>query len=144
MATQRVTVIDDSPELLSLFEDVLSRDGLELTLLGGATSFDEILETNPTLLVVDLRLGTDSLPGWDIVRLARQSRALEHVPIVVCSAALDHVRQHESELEAFPRTYLLPKPFSLVDLDSVLHEALGQAHPPVRLASRTTTSGASI
>ena len=141
---QRVTVIDDSPELLSLFEDVLSRDGVEVTLLDGATSIAEILESRPSLLVVDLRLGTNSLPGWDIVRLARQSRALDHVPIVVCSAALDQVRQHETEIEEFPRTYLLPKPFSLADLESVLHEALGQAHPLVRVASRTTPSGASI
>jgi CheY-like chemotaxis protein len=143
MTPQRVTVIDDSPELLALFEDVLGGEGVKLTLLDGAASFEEIQRSDPTLLVVDLRLGTDSLPGWEVIRTARSRPSFDEVPIVVCSAALDQVRQHESDLEAFPRTYLLPKPFSLADLDSVLHEALGgPAHNPGGPAMPTLAAGA--
>lgn len=125
MARRRVTVIDDSPELLALFDQALSEDGVDVTLLDGAASLLEIEDTSPDLLVVDLRLGSDSLPGWDIVHMVQADPVMRDTPIIVCSAALDHVRQYEDEANASPTTYLLPKPFSIYDLHEVLAEALG-------------------
>lgn len=125
MAPRRVTVIDDSPELLALFGDALRSGGVEVALLDGAATLAEIERSRPDLLVVDLRLGTESLPGWDIVRLVRSHRQLRDLPIIVCSAALDQIRLHEGEIDHQPRTFLLPKPFSVDDLEAVLEEALG-------------------
>ena len=89
-APRRVTVIDDAPDLLALFGDALG-SAAHVTLLSGVATISEIHDTEPELLVIDLRLGTDSLPGWNM--------------------------------------YLLPKPFSMADLEAVLEEALGE---PVR------------
>ena len=125
MARRRVTVIDDSPQILELFRDAFDELGADVTVFDGVVSTRAIVGTEPDLLVVDLRLGTEGLPGWEIIRLARDDPALRDVPIVVCSAALDHVRQHEDEVEAIPGTYLLPKPFSVHDLDAVLRQAFG-------------------
>lgn len=124
MGSHRITVIDDSPEILDVLGDALRREGVEVTLLGPSVTYDEIAVTAPDVLMVDLRLGTDHLPGWEIVRGIRSHQALLEVPVIVCSAALDQMRAYGGSAVG-TRTYLLPKPFSLDDLESVMAEALG-------------------
>lgn len=130
MAIHRVTVVDDSPEIRAVLTDALARDGIEVTTLGGSTSVEDIVASEPDLLVVDLRLGTDHLPGWEIIRHARFDARLRDLPVIVCSGALDQLRTYGGGAVG-TRTYLLPKPFSLNDLDAVMAEALAKhgEHP---------------
>lgn len=131
-AQRRVTVVDDSPELLALFGDALRFDGVALTLFNGSATLTAIEESAPDLLVIDLRLGPGSLTGFEMVSLVRSHRQLRRVPIIVCSAALDEIRQHEDELTRMPALFVLPKPFSLEDLESCVGKALGYpAHAPL-------------
>lgn len=123
MDFQRITVIDDSPEILDVLGDALRRHDVEVTLLGARTTIDQIAASQPDVLMVDLRLGTDHLPGWEIIRNVHAHPSLRDVPIVVCSGALDQMRGYGGAT-AGPRTHLLPKPFSLDDLDAVLAEAV--------------------
>jgi DNA-binding response OmpR family regulator len=121
---RRITVVDDSPELLGLFGDVLRVDGVELSLFNGATTVQDIEESVPDLLVMGLRLADDGLSGLDMIRLVRSHRRLRRVPIIVCSGALDQVRQHGDELSQVPDLFVLTKPFSLEELESCVGEAL--------------------
>lgn len=123
---RRVTVVDDSPDLLALFGDALRFDGVELALFDGSATLQDIEASTPDLLVVDLRLGTESLTGMEIIRLARAHRQLRHVPIVVCSAAVDQLVTLEPELSEIPNLFVLPKPFSLGELDACVGEALAR------------------
>jgi DNA-binding response OmpR family regulator len=120
----RIAVVDDSPELLALMGDALGFDGAEIALLGSDTTVDDIVATVPDLLVLDLRFGADGFVGLDIIRRARLHLDLRHVPIIVCSAALDALIEHEAELSATPNLSILPKPFSLTDLEACVGEAL--------------------
>lgn len=120
--TRRVTVVDDAVELLAVIGDALRQSGMEVVLLDRAATMREIEESRPDLLVIDLRLGEDSLAGWDIIRLVRTHRSLRDLPIIVCSADLDEIRAHAEEIEREPGTFLLAKPFSLEDLESVLRD----------------------
>jgi CheY-like chemotaxis protein len=124
---RRVTVVDDSPELLALLGDVLRFDGVDVSLFDGGTTLQDIEESAPDLLVLDLRLASNGLTGMEVIRNVRSDRVLRDVPIVVCSAALDEVREHEEELHRTPRVYVLPKPFSLDEFESCLGEAFGQS-----------------
>jgi CheY-like chemotaxis protein len=120
----RLTVVDDSPELLALFGDALRADGVELALFDGAVTIHEIEQSRPHLLVMDLLLGVDNLTGLEMIRLLRAHRTLRHVPIIVCSAAVDAIRNHEDELSRTANLFVLPKPFSLDDLEMCVGEAL--------------------
>lgn len=124
MTLRRITVIDDSPEILAVFGDALRREGVEVTLLDDRVTIQQIEMSEPELLVVDLRLGTDHLPGWEIIRHIRAHPMLADVPVIVCSGALDQMRDYGGPGAGMPRTYLLPKPFSLPDLEAVLDEAI--------------------
>lgn len=129
MALRRVTVIDDSPEVVALFDELFRQEGVDVTMLGERADVDHVVRSEPELLVVDLRLGTDHLPGWELIRHMRSHPALVDVPILVCSGALDQMRDHGGAGGTRPpKTYLLPKPFSLRDLESVLDEALHGTH----------------
>lgn len=122
---QRVTVIDDSPELLALFGDVLRADGVDVSLFNGSATVSDLEQSAPDLIIVDLHLAAEGLAGIDIVRLCRSHRALRSVPIIVCSAAIDELQQHEEELSRTAHLFVLAKPFSMTELESCLDEALG-------------------
>lgn len=128
---RRITVIDDSPELLGLFGDVLRADGVELSLLDESATIQDVAASAPGLLVIDLLLGDDGLSGMDMVRLVRSHRELREVPIIVCSAALHEIREHDEELSRTSAIFVLAKPFSLEELESRVREALDQrVRPP--------------
>jgi CheY-like chemotaxis protein len=120
---RRLTVVDDSPELLELFGDALGFDGVEVTLRSSATLRD-IEQTAPDVLLMDLRLGTDGLAGLDMIRLVRSHPELRRVPIIVCTAAIREVGQHEAELDRIPDLVVLTKPFALRELEACVGEAL--------------------
>ncbi|HJP71210.1 MAG TPA: response regulator [Candidatus Limnocylindria bacterium] len=123
MHARRITVIDDSPEMRDVLSDALADESVQLTLMSAVTNVDEVAASDPDVIMVDLRLGTDHLPGWQVVRHVRSHPSLLDVPVIVCSAALDQMRSYGgASVDA--RTYLLPKPFSLDDLESVMAEAL--------------------
>jgi CheY-like chemotaxis protein len=132
-AQRRLTVVDDSPELLAVFGDALRFDGVSVALFDGSATLQDIEESTPDLLVIDLRLGVNSLTGFQMIRLLRAHRELRRIPIIVCSGAIDEIREHEEELTRMPGLFVLPKPFSLEDLQSCVGEALGQgAGAPLR------------
>jgi CheY-like chemotaxis protein len=129
MQARRITVIDDSPEMRDVLADALAHEAVELTVMGAVTSVGEVAATAPDVVMVDLRLGTDHLPGWQIVREVRSNPLLLNVPVIVCSAALDQMRTYGgAAVDA--HTYLLPKPFSLNDLEAVMAEALAPREEP--------------
>lgn len=131
MSPHRVTVIDDSPEFLAVVGEVLRDDGVDVTLFDQAVTLRQIGESAPDLLVVDLSVGTASLAGWDIVESVRHDPGMQDMPVIVCSAGPEDVREHEDEIHRDPRTFLLAKPFSLDDLESVLTSAIGTTIGPL-------------
>jgi CheY-like chemotaxis protein len=135
----RITVVDDSPEIRTLFADVLE-SGTELTLLGSPVTHEDIERSHPDLLVIDLRLGTDGLPGWEIVRHLRSHPHFEGLPIIVCSGALERLRDDADVRAGSGPTYLLPKPFSVGDLEAVMSHALGR--PSALHAARPASTSA--
>jgi CheY-like chemotaxis protein len=126
VSQHRLTVVDDSPELLAVFGDALRFDGVSVTLFDGSARISDVVDSAPDLLVIDLRLGSDRLTGLEMIRLIRAHRELRRVPIIVCSAALDEIRAYEDELTRIAAVFILPKPFSLAELESCVGEALGE------------------
>lgn len=129
MQARRITIIDDSPDMRDVLSDALRHEAVELTLMDAVSSIEDVAASSPDVLMVDLRLGTDHLPGWQLIRHVRSHPSLLDVPVIVCSAALDQMRAYGgASIDA--RTYLLPKPFSLDDLESVVAEALAPHEEP--------------
>jgi two-component system phosphate regulon response regulator OmpR len=87
MATQ-ILIIDDDPELRDLLRDYLTRQGIEVSVLHGATALERRLELErPDLIVLDLMM-----PGVDGLTALRQLRATgDDIPVIMLTARADDV-----------------------------------------------------
>lgn len=115
----RVTVVNDYQEFLDVMRDLLAeRGGHEFVGFDAdVTTFEQIVRTDPEVLIIDLRLAMDGLSGWDVLTLARADDRLRNVPIIVCSADIAQVRQRAAEFREIGNIHVREKPF---DADEML------------------------
>jgi DNA-binding NtrC family response regulator len=122
----RITVVNDYPDFLETMRDILSSDGHEVTGFDGdRTTIDDIADSRPELLIVDLRIAGDHMKGWDTLVLARLDERLAGVPLIVCSGDVDTLRERGEDLRRQGNIHTLEKPFGVDDALAAVHEALG-------------------
>ena len=123
----RVSVVNDNPEFLELMSAILDEDaGYEVTLFNGQQlELDDLVASDPDLIVVDLLLGGAS--GWEIVTLARADERLASVPIIVCSADVAALRERAADLERVGNVHLLTKPFAVDEITDLVEGLIGRA-----------------
>ena len=133
----RVTVINDSPEFLKLMGDLLRELGHEMTgMLALETSIEEIVDSSPALLIVDLRRQDHSqeVSNWELIVLARSHRHLNDVPIILCTADLWELKKRSRDLEQIAGVHVRTKPFDVEDMSDLIQTLLGESGPERRLA----------
>jgi CheY-like chemotaxis protein len=125
----RITVLNDNPEFLELMSAILDEDaGYEVALYNGQeVGLDQIVASDPDLIIVDLLLGGAS--GWEIVTLARADERLAQIPIIVCSADVAALRERAGDLETIGNVHILAKPFSIDDITELVENLIGRAVP---------------
>ncbi len=127
----RVTVVNDDPAFLALVGEILTSDRFVATLVDGegGDALEHIRDSNPDVLMIDLRLYTDGLHGWDITQAVRRDPELGQLPILICSG--DHRAMEELGEEAATdtRVSLLRKPFALDDLIRAIEGLLDRGVP---------------
>ena len=112
---KRILVINDSPEILDLFRDILEAEGFEVTLF----TFDpkhlaEIERQQPDLIILDYMIGGEPL-GWQFLQMLKMTRATEHIPVIICTAAVAQIQQLSGHLHSTGVGVVL-KPFNIDDL----------------------------
>ena len=122
----RITVLNDNAEFLELMSAILDDDaGYDVTTFSEATtSIDDLVESRPDLVIVDLLLAGAS--GWEIVALSRADERLADVPIVICSADVASLRDRSEELEQIGNVHMLVKPFGIDDLTGLVERLIGR------------------
>ena len=117
-AGKTVVVINDSPELLELAEVLLREEEFEVKVgLMGAGALDLIRSTMPDLVILDVRL--PDVSGWDILQALKLDPRTVSMPVLVCSAAVQELRDLQSQLAAMGVDVLI-KPFAI---DTLLEKA---------------------
>jgi CheY-like chemotaxis protein len=121
--SKHVLVINDTEEIIELFREILEEMGHRVS----ATTFApedlaEVTKVNPDLVIMDLLIGGEK-HGWQLSQKMRMSRETERIPIVVCTAAYEHLREQEGWLVANNIKILL-KPFTIDDLERAVQRAL--------------------
>ncbi|HST89069.1 MAG TPA: response regulator [Ktedonobacterales bacterium] len=114
MAT-RIMVVNDTQEILELFEDILSDAGYEVVLYSYAVmDMAEVERAQPDLIILDYIFGTEKT-GWQMLQKLKMRHATADIPVIVCTAATREVREIEGYLQA-KGVGLVPKPFDIDDL----------------------------
>ncbi len=120
-----ILVIDDDPDLLQLFHDVLSEecDYVVSPRPEHVPTIDEIRSIAPNVMIIDHRLAR-GVRGWDVIRAVRAADDLLHLPILFCTADRQQLALVADDLMALRVTPLV-KPFSVDQLVGDVAEALG-------------------
>ncbi|HET8570678.1 MAG TPA: response regulator [Candidatus Limnocylindria bacterium] len=121
---KRILVINDTQEILELFEEILTAMGHEVTLLSYAPDeLRQIEEADPDLVIVDFVIGGREMEGWQLLQKMRMNRSTQHIPIIACTAAQQAVREQEGYLTQQGIAIVL-KPFNVVQLENAVRMAL--------------------
>ncbi len=124
IAGKRVLVVNDTQEILDLFDDILSGLGLEVVLMTYAPrELDRVREVNADLVILDLIFGEREVLGWQLLQKIRMDRSLEKLPVVVCSAALDRINELQGYLTE-QNVVVIVKPFNVAQLEEAVLRAL--------------------
>lgn len=127
----RITVVNDNPDFLALMNDLLEDERYEVTIIDGdrADALEAITVSRPDLLILDLRLGTHKLHGWDIAQQLRGDPAFAGLPVVICSGDIPALHDVEADLTESMRTATLTKPFALHELTELVSRMLEERAP---------------
>ena len=121
---KRILVINDTMEILELFEEILGAMGHDVTLLSYAPDeLRQIEEARPDLVIVDFVIGGREMEGWQLLQKMRMNRRTEKIPIIACTAAGQIVREQEGYLTQQGIAVVM-KPFNVVQLENAVEAAL--------------------
>lgn len=111
----RILVVNDTQEILELFEEILGPEGYEVIPYSFAiTDMPEIERIKPDLIILDLIFGSEK-SGWQMLQKLKMVPSTANIPVIVCTAATREVREIEGYLQA-KGVGLIPKPFNLDEL----------------------------
>lgn len=111
---------DDSPDILVLLRDILEGEGYRFSMSDQTLSLAEIKRTAPDLVILDHMLEDGAGSGWELLRDIRRDPDLAGLPVVVCTGAVQRVRDQGDELRALGAQLVL-KPFDIDQLLGAIH-----------------------
>jgi len=121
--TARILVVNDTQEILELFRMILEGEGYEVILSGfPVQQIQDVEEINPDLIILDFVFG-DQKVGWQMLQVLKMQRSTETIPIIVCTAALDMVREQEGYLVS-QGVHVVYKPFDIDHLVTSVQQLL--------------------
>ncbi|HEX6675268.1 MAG TPA: response regulator [Actinomycetes bacterium] len=111
-----IVVINDDTDFLTLMSDLLSEiEGYEvLVCREGNRAYQFVKEHRPDLIILDIRIEGQEA-GWTILECLTLDPGTRPIPLIVCSAAIRNLREHQPMLDQYGID-VLPKPFDLDDL----------------------------
>jgi CheY-like chemotaxis protein len=113
---RKVLVVNDTQEILELFQDILEGMGLDSILMGYAPrELDRIRQVDPDLIVLDFLMGDRELLGWQLLQKLKMDKELDSVPVIVCTGALKAVQEQQGYLTEQGVLVVL-KPFNVAQL----------------------------
>ena len=121
----RILVVNDTQEILELFRMLLEEEeGYDVVLSGfPIQQVKEIEHINPDLIILDLVLG-DEKTGMQMLQMLKMQRSTAAIPVLVCTAALQIVREQEGYLVS-QGVHVVYKPFEIDDLMANVTQLLG-------------------
>ena len=120
-----IVVINDDTTFLGLMRDLLQEvEGYEVRICKeGDRAYEFVRDRQPDLIILDIRMGGEE-SGWTLLELLTLDPKTRPIPMIVCSAAIRDLQDHQPLLDRFG-IGVLPKPFDLDVLLEKVEAALG-------------------
>ena len=125
----RVAIINDDTTFLELMRELLEvEENYEVLICKEWDSaYQFVKERRPDVIIQDIRIGGEER-GWTILNLLTLDPQTRPIPVVVCSAAIESLHQHQEWLSRYG-IRALPKPFDLDALLATIEEVLAERPP---------------
>ena len=135
---KRALVVNDTQEILELFDDILDGMGFEVVLMSYAPrELERIREVEPDIIILDFLMGDRELLGWQLLQKLKMDRGLATIPIVVCTAAVKAVQEQQGYLTE-QGVMIVLKPFIVDQLEEAVRASMEQAPTARRLQQKVT------
>jgi CheY-like chemotaxis protein len=123
---KHILVVNDTPELLQLFQELLTEEGYRVTVdrfTGDLAHIHAAIRSvKPDLVILDYVIGREGT-GWQLLQMLKMDRATKDLPIVVCTAAAEQIEPIRAHLDDM-RIGVVLKPFDIDDLLNEVKKAL--------------------
>ena len=107
-----VLVVDDDLDVLDVLATVLARKGYDVHAEQQAVAaVERVKALQPAVVVLDL-VWRGQPDGWRVLKQMRQDPAICRIPVILATAADEHVRSRQRWLQA-NGVHVLLKPFAL-------------------------------
>ncbi len=121
--TTRIMVIDDTPEILALFQELLAEEGYEVMAYTDAIrDLAEVERVQPDLIILDHIIAGEAV-GLPMLQQLQQRGSTAEIPVIVCSAAASAMEEMEGCLQGRGVRVVL-KPFAIDDVLDAVQQAL--------------------
>jgi len=135
----RILVINDTQEILDMFRAILEDEGYEVILYSFAIlDMNEYEQVKPDLIILDLVFGGEK-SGWQMLQKLKMNRSTATIPVIVCTAATNAIREMEGYLLSKGVGVIL-KPFDIDDLIAAVKLALQSRNNIASLMSDSTNT----
>jgi DNA-binding response OmpR family regulator/signal transduction histidine kinase len=125
MSKQTILVVEDAPDISSLFKIYFTSQGYEvMTAMCGAVALEICSKTPPNLVLLDVNLL--DMEGYDIGKTLRQSARTRHIPIIFLTARGEK-RDRLKGLGEVQAEYYIVKPFDIEEVHTIVKGALDRA-----------------
>lgn len=119
-------VVNDTQEILDLFQDLLEEEGYRVSLYSFAfQDLAEVKQSKPDLVILDFIIGGEA-QGWQLLQKMKMDRETMSIPVIVCTAAIALVRELEGRLRD-KNVGIILKPFDIDDLLLEVSRVLAEA-----------------
>ena len=123
LMSPRILVINDDQSILDLFSLLLEAEGYEV--ITSKVTYEDVKgieDLRPALIILDFKIGNYNL-GWTMLQKLKLYPPTKDIPLILCTAALNEVREQEEALrqKGIPLIY---KPFEIDELLQVVQQFL--------------------
>ncbi len=124
MTKPLIAVVNDDTLFLELMHDLLTEEGYRAAIWKeGDTAYAMIKEHQPALVILDIRMEHPDT-GWMVLELTRLNPGTAHIPVIICSADTQRIREKAGYLHE-KGCDVLEKPFLLEDLLTKVRTFIG-------------------
>jgi DNA-binding response OmpR family regulator len=83
---KRILVIDDDPDVLEILNLLFKEEGYEVDISDTGEEVDSILDINPDLVLLDVRIEKSGKNGADLCVKIKSRPETQHLPVILCSS----------------------------------------------------------
>lgn len=121
----RVLVADDDPAILRLVTAILEKEGYSVVGARDGREAYKALQDDPNFTAAVFDVVMPHIPGPELVRFMRTEKRFNNIPVMMMTAEQDP--KLSSDSFAAGAVVFLPKPFTTVQLQTMLRMLVGKA-----------------